>query len=130
MKYLYDDALFSDFYKEAHGFRPAGILMEVWNGLNPDEKQARWDDLGRIVEENCRNTRKMEEADLKRVKAEIEQLIMHGAKDRNEALLIMTKGEKFHTSQCVEHWVWQKGILFTPYGRDLVEDLSKIVQYV
>ena len=130
MKYLYDDALFSDFYKEAHGFRPAGILMEVCNGLNPVQKQARWDELGRIVEENCRNTRKMEEGDLKRVKAEIEQLIINGAENRNEALLIMTKGEKFHTTQCVEHWVWQKGILFTPYGRDLVEDLSKIVQYV
>ena len=130
MKYLYDDALFSDFYKEAHGFRPAGILMDVWNGLNSDEKQARWDELGRIVEENCRNTRKMEEGDLKRVKAEIEQLIIHGAENRNEALLIMTKGETFHTPQCVEHWVWQKGVLFTPYGRDLVIDLSKIVQYV
>ena len=87
MKYLYDDALFSDFYKEAHGFRPAGILMEVWNGLNPVQKQARWDELGRIVEENCRNTRKMEEGDLQRALKKVSFLSTHPpTEDRIEFL--------------------------------------------
>ena len=41
----------------------------------------------------------------------------------------MTSGEKFFHGQDVEGWVWDKGILFTDYGRELVKKLDGIVTY-
>ena len=41
----------------------------------------------------------------------------------------MTQDETFYHSQDVEHWVWKQGILFTDYGRELVKELEKIVEF-
>ena len=41
----------------------------------------------------------------------------------------MTQTETFHHIQDVEHFVWNRGILFTKYGKDLVKKLEKIVTY-
>jgi len=46
------------------------------------------------------------------------------------ALRWMTQGETFYHHQCVEHWVWNQGILFTDYGRELVKELMGIVEFV
>jgi hypothetical protein len=37
--------------------------------------------------------------------------------------------ETFYHSQDVEHFVWEQGILFTDYGKQLVKDLCEIVEY-
>ena len=41
----------------------------------------------------------------------------------------MIDGETFYTSQCVEGWVYNKGILFTDFGRNLVKELMEIVTF-
>jgi hypothetical protein len=41
----------------------------------------------------------------------------------------MTQNKKFYNQQCVEHWVWDLGILFTDEGRALVKELMEIVQF-
>ena len=38
-------------------------------------------------------------------------------------------GETFYLEQCVEAWVWKRGILFTDYGRELVKELVEIVTF-
>ena len=129
MTYNYSDELFSDYHKDAYGFRPAGKELSDWLSLTPAQKDVRWRELGDLVDDNSKLRIKMEEADVERLKADIEQHISLGAKDRTEALLIMTKNEDFQTGQCVEAWVWEKGVLFTPYGKELVQELCKIVTY-
>lgn len=57
----------------------------------------------------------------------IQICITHGAPDRETALRWLTDGLTFHGPQCVEQYVWDKGILFTAFGRKLVDDLSQIV---
>jgi hypothetical protein len=41
----------------------------------------------------------------------------------------MSGTETFYNVQCVEHFVWEQGILFTDYGKQLVKDLAAIVEY-
>ena len=52
-----------------------------------------------------------------------------GAGDRKTALSWITGQETFYHSQDVEHFVWEQGILFTQYGKKLIEDLLGIVEY-
>lgn len=53
----------------------------------------------------------------------------YGAGDRATALRWLTQDEKFYHSQDVEHWVWNQGVLFTDYGRELVKELEAIITY-
>jgi hypothetical protein len=57
------------------------------------------------------------------------ETIRLGAGDRETALRWMTQGDTFYSYQDVEHWVWDQGILFTDYGRNLVKELEEIVTY-
>jgi len=41
----------------------------------------------------------------------------------------MTSTETFYTHMSVESWVYRQGILFTDYGRELVEELMEIVEF-
>ena len=56
-------------------------------------------------------------------------IIELGAGNRTNALLWMTSTETFYHIQDVEHFVWEQGILFTDYGKQLVKDLAEIVDY-
>lgn len=67
--------------------------------------------------------------DLVKFKAQITSVIGAGAGNRITALRWMTSTETFYHRQCVEHWVWDQGILFTDYGRELVEELMEIVNF-
>jgi hypothetical protein len=54
MTYTYDDALISDLHKDAFGYRPRAVYFADWRDMTPGQKQAEWDDLCAIVEENNR----------------------------------------------------------------------------
>ena len=56
-------------------------------------------------------------------------MIEAGAGNRITALRWMTSTETFYLEQDVEHWVWNQGILFTDYGRELVKELCTIVEF-
>ena len=56
-------------------------------------------------------------------------LIELGAGNYTNALLWIVSSETFYHEQDVEHFVWEQGILFTDYGKQLVKDLCKIVEY-
>lgn len=71
----------------------------------------------------------MLERDIASLEEEIATVISYGAGDRETALRWMTDGETFYHGQCVEHWVWNKGVLFSDYGRKLVKELADIVKF-
>jgi len=128
--YTYSDELFSDFHKDAFGFRPSSDQMARWNAMSPDEKQDEWDYLDRSLENNI--AREKAEADRAVVDFErwLETEISIGAGDEETALRWMTSVERedgwMKHSQDAEQWVWKQGILFTDRGREVVEILKRI----
>jgi hypothetical protein len=41
----------------------------------------------------------------------------------------MTEGERFYHPHDVDHWVWDKGILFTPEGKAVCKELEVLIEY-
>ncbi len=127
--YTFDDQTISDLHKDARGFRPFGAFVEDWTQSDKDTKQSIWDGL---IQELC--LREQEEAHfeaecLADFKAQITKVIEAGAGNRINALRWMTSTETFYHVQDVEGWVYRQGILFTEYGRELVEELMEIVEF-
>ena len=124
--YDFDDNIFSDLHKDAYGFRPRG--HEYYEAA-PARKQEIWvkvcEDLEVAQDEEARR----EQEAVAEFKAQITKVIEAGAGNRITALRWMTSTETFYHSQDVEHWVYNQGILFTDYGRELVKELESIVEY-
>ena len=124
--YTYSDELFSDFHKDAYGFRPRG---HEFYSATPERKQEIWDAIGRAFDRAQAEEAELEAQSLIDFEKEVQTYIDNGAGDRQNALRWMTQNEVFYHSQHVEHWVWEKGILFTDEGRKLVEELKTIIVY-
>ena len=103
--------------------------MEDWDSMEPAQKQAYWDQLCAELAANTIFEKQQAENAVARFEARIKDVIELGAGNRTNALLWMTSSEKFLHSQDVEHFVWEQGILFTDYGKQLVKDLCEIVEY-
>ena len=86
--------------------------------------------IERSIEESIAAEQAAEAQALEEFEHRIAETIRYGAGDRQTALRWMTQGETFYHHQCVEHWVWNQGILFTNYGRELVKELMGIVEFV
>ena len=128
MSYTFSAELFSDLHKDALGFRPRA--HSFYDETTTDaERQQMWDYLCQILEENMAAEREHEARAVRDFEAEVENVIALGAGDRATALRWITSSEDFYNAQCVEHWVWQRDILFTDMGRQLVNELMEIVTF-
>ena len=129
MTFTYSNDCFSDLYKDVYGFRPRGNAMDNWDLMGPTRKQAYWDELCAELEANTISEKQQAENAVAKFKARVQDVIGLGANDRKTALSWITGSETFYHSQDVEHFVWEQGILFTDYGKQLVKDLCEIVKY-
>ena len=129
MTFTYSDDCFSDLHKDVYGFRPRGIIMENWDSMEPAQKQARWDELCEELEANNKFEKEQEVKAVARFQARVQDVIELGAGNYTNALLWIVGPETFYHIQDVEHFVWEQGILFTDYGKQLVKDLAAIVEY-
>ena len=129
MTFTYSDDCFSDLHKDVYGFRPRGIIMENWDSMEPAQKQARWDQLCEELEANNKFEKEQEVKAVARFQARVQDVIELGAGNYTNALLWIVGTETFYHIQDVEHFVWEQGILFTDYGKQLVKDLAAIVEY-
>lgn len=128
MTYTFSTEIFSDLHKDAYGFRPRG--HRFYDAETTDkERQNIWDNLCQVVEDNMAAGREHEARALRDFESQVNLNISLGAGDRATALRWMTQSETFCNEQCVEHWVWNLGILFTDEGRQLVKDLMNIVTF-
>jgi len=124
--YTYDENLFSDFHKDAYGFRPRD---HRFYDATPAEKQVIWDDVGRAFDDaNAQEELAKRESQINFEK-EVQYILSLGASNRETALRWMTDDRTFYTRQDVEGWVYNRGILFTDYGRELVKELMDIVKF-
>jgi hypothetical protein len=121
--YTYSDELFSDFHKDAYGFRPRD---HEFYSATPDRKQEIWDATGRQLDRTIQEEAEMADKAVATLEAEIAAVISAGAPDRSTALRWMTEDTKFCSLQDVEHWVWNQGVLFTDYGKKLVDELKEV----
>ena len=126
--YTYTTDLFSDLHKDVYGYRPREAAMEDWNSRTPRQKNELYNALCDELEEVTRDDERRAARNVFEFTGEILDMIELGAKDRETALRWMTQEEEFHSEQCVSHWVWARGILFTDYGKQLVKDLLEIVE--
>jgi len=127
--YTFDEQTISDLHKDARGFRPRGAFFEVWNQSDDDNRQAIWDGLIREYDRREEEEARMEREALVEFDKNVNAIIEAGAGNRITALRWMTSTEEFYHRQCVEGWVYKQGILFTDYGRELVEELMHIVEF-
>ena len=129
MEFTYSDDLFSDLHKDVYGFRPRGSEMEQWHAMKAQQKQTVWNALCEELEDKTKAEKAAEIVAIEKLEARIQDIIELGAGNRTNALLWMSGTETFYHIQDVEHFVWEQGILFTDYGKQLVKDLDAIVEY-
>ena len=122
--YTYDENIFSDYHKEAYGFRPRN---HEFYDATPDRKQEIWDSVGRAWDIRQAEEAEEEARALREFETVISSIIESGAGDRVTALQWLTDQDTFYSRQDVEQWVFNQGILFTDEGRALVEELMSIV---
>ena len=128
MQHTFDENTLSDLHKDARGFRPRSeYFWAEWNEASDDGKQAIWDGLCDEMVQSQEAEAAHERVCVEEFKALVEKTMGYGAPDRESALRWITDGETFYHSQDVEHFVWDRGILFTDYGRELVKELMEIV---
>jgi len=118
---------YSDWFKSVMGYRPRHDTSE-WTAEKWDA-EFKW--LAEEGEEQMKREAAAEAAALAEFEAEIAKCMELGAADRETALRWMTQedDEGFYSRQCVEHWVYMRGLLFTEYGKKLVEELMGIVKF-
>jgi len=129
MTFTYSDDCFSDLFKDVNGFRPRGSLMDDWNDRTPRQKQELWNALCDELETNNKFEKEQEAKAVASFQARVQDVIELGAGNYTNALLWIVGTETFYHIQDVEHFVWEQGILFTDYGKQLVKDLAAIVEY-
>ena len=93
------------------------------------ELESEIDSASEVCEENFQSEKRAEEKSIADFKTLIQDTIDLGAGDEETALRWLTQDEKFYHGQDVEGWVWDKGILFSDYGRALVKKLGSLVIY-
>jgi len=129
MTFTYSDDCFSDLFKDVNGFRPRGSLMDDWNDRTSRQKQELWNALCDELETNNKFEKEQEAKAVASFQARVQDVIELGAGNYTNALLWIVGTETFYHIQDVEHFVWEQGILFTDYGKQLVKDLAAIVEY-
>lgn len=128
--YTFDEQTLSDLYKDARGFRPrSDSFWNTWKEASNTGKQSIWDGLIDDLTISMEEEKVFEEQAIVSFIAELKIFIDAGAKDRETALRWMTFDETFYSIQDVEGWVFNLGILFTDYGRNLVKELTEIVTF-
>ena len=127
--YTYSDDIISDLHKDVRGYRPTASWWQMWNALGKAEKQNVWDALCDELETKIKHEKIAEEKAVAEFKERIKQAQVWGARDYFDALRWITGCETFYHIQDVEHFVWEQGILFTDFGKQLIKDIAKVTEY-
>jgi len=115
-----------DAFKDAYGCRPRHMDFK---SMTLEELETEADRISAAAQEQFEFEKAEEERKVVEFKKLITNTIELGAGDEETALRWLTSSETFYSSQDVEHYVWDKGILFTDYGKELVNKLMNIVTF-
>lgn len=85
MTFTYDENIFSDIYKDAHGFRPRGHEFYATE-TTPARKQELWDQVILQADEEIERFQEEQKHAVVEFESHIESLIKMGAKTRQKAI--------------------------------------------
>lgn len=125
-KFTYSDELFSDLYKEVYGTRPNSAMNDRWDAMSPSAKQSLWIELTVQHEAQMTFERTAEENMATKFEKRVAGIMDNMMMDEDAALKSLIGAEKFNNTQDIEHWVYKRGFLFTDFGKDLVDRITKI----
>lgn len=120
------EATIWDAYKDAYGVRPRHMDFK---SMTTSELEAEADRIFADIEENVRLEEEAAQKAVARFQELVQKTIDLGAEDEVTALRWLTQDEDFYSGQDVEYWVWDRGILYTSYGRDILHRLCEIVEF-
>ena len=118
--YIYDE------HKTAFGTKGRHYDFD---SMSLEELRIEADYISTAAKEQVELEKAQEARDLEAFKALVQKTIADGAGDEETALRWLTEGETFYHGQDIESWVWDHGILFTDYGRELVKKLAGLVTF-
>lgn len=119
-----NQSFFSDYHKDAYGFRPRHIDTSSWTQQDFNNE---FDKLEVIVKENIAEEKKREEADISSFKVLIEKTISLGAGDRETALRWILDGSDFDYN--IDYFMWQHGFsIYSEYGKEILPELQKAAE--
>jgi hypothetical protein len=135
----YVDQCVSDLHKDAYGFRPSRRFLNKWEEMTPAQKQTEWEYLCRESDNRADEERRLNERRLVEFEGWLTKTcdaighdvdFLRSEEHVRKALRWMTQEERdngwMKNSQDAEHWVWERGFLFTERGREVVEMLKRI----
>ena len=122
MTYDFATELFSDLHKDAHGYRPSSDHM--FYSQNDYNKQCIWDHTQEILLEREADEAAAELEAVEDFKADMYSI--NSDDTEVQALARMVDVDKLRDVQAIEHWVWSFGILFTPFGKHIVNVLKEM----
>jgi hypothetical protein len=120
--------MYSDFHKDAYGFRPHFIDV---NSLSDAELQADFDRFDIEIENNILRDTIAGERAIVDFKELILEAINNGAENEDQAIRWLVDAHfdlnGNHNIIDIEYFVWCHGILYTDYGRTLVKKIGGLL---
>jgi nitrogen regulatory protein PII-like uncharacterized protein len=99
----------SDFYKDAHGFRPRNY-KEWWT---KEELEAEYNYLSKVCEDNMKREAIAEAEALVKFEKLVEETINHGAGDRETAIRWLVQGEGLELNiSDLQYFFWGHGLSY------------------
>ena len=115
-----------DMHKAAYGVKGRHYDFK---SMSMDDLRKEANRIGAAVEDAEAEEALAAEVAIADFEATVGETIEAGAGDRETALRWMTMEETFYVKQDVEHWVFNRGFLFTSHGKAVVEELMNVVTF-
>ena len=85
--------LFSDLYKDAHGFRPSESSIRFFDSLPYEDKVRNWEDLQEMVNARIEEDEVLEKQAVAKFRAVLDRTVAHGAADYADAVQWVLDGD-------------------------------------
>jgi hypothetical protein len=114
--------IYSDVHKDAYGFRP----RYDYSAYSLEQLEAEFVRFSEMIQAAAEAEARAEVAAVAAFKSVIRTLIEVGAGDEETALRWLASAAVEECGPDWEHYLWQRGILHTEYGREMGTKLAPI----
>lgn len=118
--YTFDERVYSDLYKDVHGFRPRS---DGFFNSSDDEKQAIWDYLLEELDRVCEMEQKREQDAIVEFETLVQETIELGAGDRKTAIRWLA--DSFNTYDTFGYMCFDYGIPYS-YEKEFEKALDTL----
>ena len=115
--------LYSDFHKDAYGFRPRGINIYA---MTTEELEADYSRFAEVCKANSDAEAIAEAEAVEAFKGLITKTIALGADDEVTALRWIVEGAYEEYGFDYEHFLWSQGILYSSYGKEMTKVIAPL----